>query len=311
MSKLGKLEEVTNLSLRNIWPNEAKDFTPWLSREENIQLLADAIGVDITVDETESSVGDFNVDIYATETGTGKRIIIENQLEDTNHDHLGKIITYASGKSAQIIIWIVKHAREEHRSAIVWLNNHTDETIGFFLCEVKLYRIDNSNPAVLFKVIESPNDWVKEINEDKIEGVNGQKCFEYWEAFQNYAFNNNEFAKNFKRGKSSRKHWQNYSIGFSSCHISLSRVVSRSEIVAELYVQDDKNLFNYLLNNKNSIENETNLNFEWKELPERKASRIILTKKVDFDDMSKWNEQFDWMIDVTLKVKKSFKQYLY
>lgn len=146
-----------------MWPHEALDFTPWLSQDDNIALLADAVGLDITVDETESSVGDFNVDIFASETGTDRKIIIENQLEDTNHDHLGKLITYASGKSADVIIWVVKHAREEHKAAIEWLNNHTDEKIGFFLCEIKLYRIGTSEPAVKFEVIEKPNDWTKEV----------------------------------------------------------------------------------------------------------------------------------------------------
>lgn len=116
MINLSKLEEIKEL--RTVWPYEALDFTPWLSQDDNITLLADAIGIDITVDETESSVGDFNVDIFASETGTNRKIIIENQLEDTNHDHLGKLITYASGKSADIVIWVVKHAREEHKAAI-------------------------------------------------------------------------------------------------------------------------------------------------------------------------------------------------
>lgn len=120
MINLGKLKEIKDL--RKVWPHEALDFTPWLAEEDNLTLLADAVGLEITVDETESSVGDFNVDIYATETGTDRKIIIENQLEDTNHDHLGKLITYASGKSADIVIWVVKRAREEHRSAIEWLN---------------------------------------------------------------------------------------------------------------------------------------------------------------------------------------------
>lgn len=135
---LGTLKEITNL--REIWPHEALNFTPWVA--ENVGLLAEAVGLEITVDETESSVGDFNVDIYASETGTDRKIIIENQLEDTDHDHLGKIITYASGKGADVIIWVVKHAREEHKAAIEWLNNHTDEKIGFFLCEIKLWFAD-------------------------------------------------------------------------------------------------------------------------------------------------------------------------
>lgn len=161
MINLGKLKEIKDL--RKVWPHEALDFTPWLAEEDNLALLADAVGLEITLDETESSVGDFNVDIYATETGTDKRIIIENQLEDTNHDHLGKLITYASGKSASSVIWVVKRAREEHRAAIEWLNNHTDEDIAFFLVEIKLFRIDNSDIAVKFDVVEKPNDWAKEI----------------------------------------------------------------------------------------------------------------------------------------------------
>lgn len=144
---LSRLEEIKDL--RTVWPHEALDFTPWLSQDDNISLLADAVEMDITVDETESSVGDFNVDIFASETGTDRKIIIENQLEDTNHDHLGKLITYASGKSADVVIWVVKHAREEHKAAIEWLNNHTDDNVGFFLCEIKLYRIGSSEPAAL------------------------------------------------------------------------------------------------------------------------------------------------------------------
>lgn len=131
MKTLGILEEVKDL--RIVWPHEALDFTPWLSQDDNIDILADAVGLEITVNETESSVGDFNVDIFASEIGTDRKIIIENQLEDTNHDHLGKLITYASGKSADVIIWVVKRAREEHKAAIEWLNNHTDDKISFSL----------------------------------------------------------------------------------------------------------------------------------------------------------------------------------
>lgn len=169
MVNLSRLEEIKDL--RTVWPHEALDFTPWLSQDDNISLLADAIGLDIAVDETESSVGDFNVDIFASETGTDRKIIIENQLEDTNHDHLGKLITYASGKSADVIVWVVKHAREEHKAAIEWLNNHTDEKIGFFLCEIKLYRIGTSEPAVKFEVIEKPNDWTKEVKKSESANV--------------------------------------------------------------------------------------------------------------------------------------------
>ena len=128
--KLGKLEQITDL--RSVWKHEAKDFTPWLAKEENLEILSEAVGIDIVVEEQESNVGDFSVDLFATEEGTGRRIIIENQLEETNHDHLGKIIAYASGKEAEVIIWIVRKARDEHKQAIEWLNQHTDDKFAEF-----------------------------------------------------------------------------------------------------------------------------------------------------------------------------------
>ena len=306
--KLSRLEEITDL--RMIWPHEAKDFTPWLSQEDNIALLSDAIGLDITVDETESSVGDFNVDIYATETGTSRKIIIENQLEDTNHDHLGKLITYASGKSADVIIWVVKHAREEHKAAIEWLNNHTDENISFFLCEIKLYRIGDSEPAVKFDVIEKPNDWTKEVKKNELANETQQQRYEYWLAFQDYAFQNSEFAKNFNRRKPSMDHWLNYSVGSSACHFAVLQIRKQKELGVEWYIDDDKELFHELYKNKDNIESMAGLSFDWRELPQRKASRIIILKKVDFDDRNQWNKQFDWVVDVMIKMKKAFKKYL-
>lgn len=242
---LSRLEEIKDL--RTVWPHEALDFTPWLSQDDNISLLADAVEMDITVDETESSVGDFNVDIFASETGTDRKIIIENQLEDTNHDHLGKLITYASGKSADVVIWVVKHAREEHKAAIEWLNNHTDDNVGFFLCEIKLYRIGSSEPAVKFEVVERPNDWTKEVRKSESVNETQQSRYDYWVAFEDYVFNIPAFAKNFKRRKPSTDHWMNFSIGSSACHIAVSQIQKRDELDVELYINDDPDLYNSLL----------------------------------------------------------------
>ena len=308
MINLSKLEEIKDL--RKVWPHEALDFTPWLSQDDNIAVLSDAVGLDITVEESESSVGDFNVDIFATETGTERKIIIENQLEDTNHDHLGKLITYASGKSADVIIWVVKHAREEHKAAIEWLNNHTDEKIGFFLCEIKLYRIGGSEPAVKFEVIEKPNDWTKEVKKNEAATETQLQRYDYWLAFQDYAFQNAEFAGSYNRRKPSMDHWTNFSIGSSACYISVSQIQTRDELDVELHISDDKDLFKTLLRNKEAIEIEAGLKFDWRELPERKASRIIVSKSVAFNDKRQWTAQFDWLIDVMIKMKKVFKKYI-
>ena len=257
MINLGKLKEIKDL--RKVWPHEALDFTPWLAEDDNLALLADAVGLEITLDETESSVGDFNVDIYATETGTDRKIIIENQLEDTNHDHLGKLITYASGKSADIIIWVVKRAREEHRAAIEWLNNHTDENIAFFLVEIKLYQIGSSDIAVKFEVVEKPNDWTKEIKKNISNSPTLQARYDYWVAFNDYAFQKAAFSKAFNKRKASTDHWMTLSVGSSACFISLSQIRKYGHVIVEWYISDDKDLYHKFHANKDAIENEIGL----------------------------------------------------
>lgn len=304
MTNLGTLKEITDL--RSIWPHEALNFTPWVA--ENVDLLADAVGLDITVDETESSVGDFNVDIYASETGTDRKIIIENQLEDTDHDHLGKLITYASGKGADVLIWVVKHAREEHKAAVEWLNNHTDDKIGFFLCEIKLFQIGDSQIAPSFTVVERPNDWTKEIRKTASANSTQQQRLEYWQAFNDYAFSDANFSRIFNKRKPTTDHWMDFSIGSSACHIAVSQ--KRKAVDVELYINDDKELFKSLFAHKDEIEKNMEMELEWKELPERKASRILIEKTVDLDDRATWPEQFDYIMDTCIKMKRAFKRYL-
>lgn len=306
MTNLGTLKKITDL--RSIWPHEALNFTPWVA--ENVDLLADAVGLDITVDETESSVGDFNVDIYASETGTDRKIIIENQLEDTDHDHLGKLITYASGKGADVVIWVVKHAREEHKAAVEWMNNHTDDKIGFFLCEIKLFQIGDSQIAPAFTVVERPNDWTKEIRKTASANSTQQQRLEYWQAFNDYAFTDANFSRIFNKRKPTTDHWMDFSIGSSACHIAVSQIQKRKAVDVELYINDDKELFKSLFAHKDEIEKNMEMELEWKELPERKASRILIEKTVDLDDRATWPEQFDYIMDTCIKMKRAFKRYL-
>ena len=153
MITLGKLTKVKDL--RKIWNNEARDFTPWLAQEENLEILSNEIGLDIELIETEAKIGSFNTDILAKDTYSDDIIIIENQLEQTDHDHLGKIITYASGHNANTIIWIVKEVREEHRQAIDWLNEHTDKDLNIFLIKIELWKIDDSSIAPKFNIISA------------------------------------------------------------------------------------------------------------------------------------------------------------
>lgn len=217
--ELGNLERIEDLRL--VWRNEAYDFTPWLAEEDNMSILGDAVGIEISEMTTESSVGGFSADIVAKETGTDRIIVIENQLEDTNHDHLGKIITYSSGKDASIIIWVVKNARDEHKKAIEWLNNHMDENIDFFLVQVELWKIGESAPAPRFNVLEQPNNWAKEIkkiSQEKSETMSFK--LDYWTAFSDYVFEQSEFSRLFNKRKPSTDHWYTVGSGSSGFHFS-------------------------------------------------------------------------------------------
>ena len=158
--KLGKLQEI---DIKKVWQHEQYDFSQWLANEENIQELGNTLNLSLTDVETEKFVGKYRCDILCKDEITGKVVLIENQLEPTDHDHLGKIITYASGLDASVVVWIVSSARQEHASAIEWLNKHTDDDLAFFLIEVHAYKIGNSEPAPQFKIIEQPNDFVKTV----------------------------------------------------------------------------------------------------------------------------------------------------
>ena len=189
------LDQLNRIDLRKVWPNEARDFTKWLSVESNLNMLGNAIGIELELVETESSVGSFNVDIYAQESGTGRKVVIENQLEDTNHDHLGKVITYAAGKGAEVVIWVVARARDEHRQAIEWLNQHTDSSFGFFLVEIELWSIGDSLPAPRFNVVEQPNEWTKTIKLSECLSETERTKLSYWTKYREVAQASFEFLK--------------------------------------------------------------------------------------------------------------------
>ena len=158
--KLGRLQEI---DIRQVWQHEQYDFSKWLANEDNIHELGDALNLSLTDVEIEKFVGNYRCDILCKDELTGKVVLIENQLESTDHDHLGKIITYASGLDASVVVWIVASARQEHASAIEWLNKHTDDELSFFLVEVHAYKIGDSDPAPQFKIIEQPNDFAKSV----------------------------------------------------------------------------------------------------------------------------------------------------
>lgn len=308
--ELSRLKEISDL--RSVWSHEASDFTPWLAQEKNIEYLANVIGLEITVEEKESSIGEFSADILAKETGTNRRIIIENQLENTNHDHLGKIITYAAGKNASYVVWIVKHAREEHKAAVEWLNENTTDDIGFFLCEIKLYQIDDSKMAPMFVAVSTPNGWKKEQKrlESSETSKSKQDYEKFWNAFSDYAWKNQRFAKTFRKRKAQPNHWYSLSIGTSEAHIQLIRFSRANAVCAELYISNNKNVFDQLYAHKDEIEEETGIKFAWYRLDEKKASAIRTNENFVFQNEDDLSKGFDWLMNVSMKIKTIFLKYM-
>lgn len=306
MALLGKIEKIDDL--RTIWKHEAHDFSKWLAQEENLVLLSKAIGIDMVLKETESSVGNFSVDLFASEEGTGRKIIIENQLEDTNHDHLGKIITYASGKGAEVIVWIVKRARDEHRQAIEWLNQHTDENIGFFLVEIELWRINDSLPAPKFTIIEKPNDWAKTMK--VVEGLSEHRKMqlEFWQAFIDYAFSNDEFKKTFTQRKAHPQHWYDVSVGSSVYHIAFTINSQKKKLGAEIYIHNDKETYERFKKNATEIEQEIGCEIVWREAD--KDCRILVLRDGDVKKgEDSWAQYFEWFRKMGILLKKITTKY--
>jgi hypothetical protein len=305
--KLGKL---TKIDLRELWKHEAFNFTRWLAEPENIELLGDEVGIDIQITQTEASVGRFNVDILAAEETTGKKIIIENQLEMTDHSHLGQLITYAAGLEAEYVIWIVRDVREEHQQAVDWLNEHTDEHINFFLIAIELWQIENSPPAPKFNIISRPNEWKRSVRTSTQDGDltdTKTKQLEFWEQFKEYASSKHP---ELKLRTPRPQHWYNVSIGRSDCHIALTIDSRKNKVGCELYIPDSKELYQSLLNSKPEIEKHLGVaeTLDWQELPGKKASRIRVFNGFNFYDESTWETSFLWLSETCSKFKKVFSR---
>ena len=297
--ELGKLEKI---ELREVWKHEALDFTRWLARKENIALLSKEIGIDIEVIETEMSVGRYNVDIYAKDTESNKKIVIENQLENTNHDHLGKMLVYAAGLDADIAIWIVKDVNEEHRQAVEWLNDNSFEKINIFLVKVELWKIDNSPIAPKFQVICEPNNWAKVLKQQSKENVSDLelKQMEYWQGFVDYAKSKD---KTYISQRPSIYNWYVIRIGSSDYKIKLVHSANSDMIRCQLEIFNDE-LYKKLEQYRAEIDNKIN-GLEWEYLEDRKVNRISC------NNSSKDNaSSYVWLLDMVDRFKEVFLDYL-
>ena len=299
------------IDIRRLWSHEQYNFSNWLAKKENIVMLDEILGLTLTDISKEVYVGSYRCDLVAKDESTGTKVIIENQLEPSNHDHLGKIITYASGLDAQIVVWIVRQAKEEHKSAVEWLNNHTDSDINFFLIEIHAFTVDGEKAFPQLKVVEEPNDFKKntKVNSESSELSRTQaERLNFWNRFNEILIDR---GKPFNVRKATTDHWYDIAIGMSGAHISITLVNKDSSVGVELYIHNDKELFDRLYLKKREIEEQLGFVMDWDRINAGKASRIkYYIKGLNFNDNSNYDFLINEAIDKSIKMKNVFKNYI-
>ncbi|MEZ4601354.1 MAG: DUF4268 domain-containing protein [Syntrophotaleaceae bacterium] len=314
---LGKLEKV---NLRECWRSEAGDFTPWLAQGENIALLGATIGLDLELEAQEKEVGPFRADILCKDTATDNWVLVENQLERTDHCHLGQLLTYAAGLSAVTIVWIAERFSEEHRAALDWLNEITDRRFNFFGLEVELWQIGDSPFAPKFNIISKPNDWSKQVGEAReriqSEGLTETKILqrEYWESFRNFIKDKGSIIR---PTKPLPQNWMNIALGragfqlaaVASAYNTDSQSYDTGEIRAEfcVYHSEAKAYFVALQEQKAEIEREFGDNLIWYNPETAKSCRVYIRKDANLQDRAKWDDQHQWLKSNLEKLNSVFR----
>ena len=295
-SSLGRLERV---DLGDAWEAEDRDFTPWLARPENLAVLAEALGLELETEAQEKPVGLFRADILCKETESDAWVVIENQLQRTDHTHLGQLLTYAAGLEAVTIIWIAKSFRDEHRSALDWLNGVTDEKVRFFALEVELWRIGESLPAPKFNVVSKPNDWSRSIARAAADPESSEtkiKRIKYWTAFNKVLDDANGPVEVMREPQN--KTWMPHDIGCPNFRLFAAMVPQKECVRAGIPIRGKhaEAFFGLLKQQKDDIEQDLGYSLEWEEL--RKNYRIACyCEDGNPSDESDWSRQHKWLTD--------------
>ena len=292
---LSKLERVP---LREAWKHEASDFTPWLAETDNLNALADALGIsELVLVATEHWVGDFKLDILCTDGD--EQVIIENQLEKTNHTHLGQIIAYAAGVGAKKVIWVAESFRPEHAAALQFLNDNTTDDLNFFAVEVELWKIGDSPLAPKFEVVVKPNEWAKAGREQARAAASTtptkQLQQKFWLALVDHL---TAKAPQIRPQKPRAQHWLNNSIGRAGFGLNPIANTRDERLGIELWITcpEAKQHYANLFAQKQDIEAKLDFDLDWQELPDAKAVRIASWyPDASIEDEQRWHEYIDWL----------------
>ena len=307
------LAKIERVDLREAWPNEAQDFTPWLA--QNIDELGEALGMDLELTQTEAAVGGYSLDVLATDLNQKRQVIIENQLTATDHDHLGKLLTYAAGYDANVVVWLTLEFRDEHRQALDWLNRRTGEDTEFFGVAVELWRIGGSAPAPHFNLVATPNDWRKETAARvrlSTPPVTSKRSEQYRQFFQSlidtlrneHKFTNARIAQ--------PQNWYSFSAGYGQRITYGANFTGQKQARVEVYIDDGDSDTNIRLLEglevyREEIESALGETLDWQRLENRRACRIALDRSGSiYDDVATLADIQDWMVEYLLKFKQVF-----
>lgn len=296
--KLGKVQRV---NVREAWLNEAFHFTPWLASEEGMALLQDALDIDLAIEATEKFVGPFKADILAkrSDTTDDHWVLIENQLERTDHRHLGQLLTYAAGLDAATIVWVAENFCEEHRAALDWLNNITSEKFEFFGLEIELWQIDGSPPAPMFNIVVQPNEWSREVKQ-KAESATSdlkQQQQRFWAELKAKL---DEKKSKIRSRKVRPQHWADYSIGTTGTWLTATINSQKKWVSVEFNFRGPagKIWFDELLASRAEVDAALGPDVSWQRLDGRQQSRVALYRKdTDPTNEAEWPIQQAWLIE--------------
>lgn len=309
LTDLGTLDSV---NLREVWQNEAADFTPWLA--DNLDSLGDALQMDIDTEDvdTEVSVGKYSADILCRDASDNSRIVIENQFDSTDHDHLGKLLTYASGLDSDppvsSVIWISESFNDEHRSTLDWLNRISHDEIRFFGVTIELLKIEGSKPAPRFNIVVSPNDWTKTVRASSSGEVSDleRQYYQFWTDLREYLLRSTTRLK--PRSPSPRSYFS-FSIGKAGFALPciLSQQKKQLHVVLQIKGKDPSYHFNLLKQQKSAIEEKIGSPLKWQGKTKGRAYKISLIKSGDPTDESDRENQIKWMAQTLNKFDNAFR----
>ena len=285
------ISRLTKVSLREAWPHEAADFTPWLAKPENLELLGDAIGMKLELEAEEKSVGPFRADIVCRDLVRGAFVLIENQLECTDHSHLGQLLTYAAGLEVTTIVWIAKSFTDEHRAAIDWLNNKTPSDISLFGLEIELWRIGDSAMAPKFNIVCQPNDWSRSVTASIHNSELRQFCTEYWSGV---LFALQEMGMNQVNSRPAGKQDMTFDVGWNEFVLKayFSRVKKKLGVWVGCRGPDGSSNFELLKRSSKEIEAALDGSLDWSVGKSKNTgSCVFYISGYDANDRADWVKQ--------------------